>query len=101
MAAGVRKLFGSFVGVATTGYAEPWPAGGIEAPFAFYAINIGGWTTVGRVDGGERSRVAVQEFVADTVMHRLVESFDQLARMEFAPEGLEAIQRRLRDLESG
>jgi nicotinamide-nucleotide amidase len=97
MATGVRKLFGSFVGLATTGYAEAWPAGDVAAPFAFYAVNIGGWTTGGRVDGGDRSRFAVQQFVADTVLRHLIESFGRLVQTETAPEGLEAIQRQLRD----
>ena len=100
MAAGVRKMFGSFVGFSTTGYAEPWPDGGFVAPFAFYAIDIGGWVNAGKIDGGDRSRVAVQEFVADTVMQKLIESFRRLQRLEHAPDGLEEIQRRLQGLEN-
>ncbi len=95
MAAGVRKLFGSFVGLSTTGYSEPWPDGGVDAPFAFYAINIGGWKTAGRIEGGDRSRVAVQEFVAETVMQKLIESFGHLKQLESVP-GLETVQRQLR-----
>jgi nicotinamide-nucleotide amidase len=74
MATGVRTLFGSAVGVSTTGYAEPCPEGGIDQPFAFYAFNINGWTTSGRIDAGARSRIAVQEFVARTVLQKLVEA---------------------------
>jgi nicotinamide-nucleotide amidase len=97
MAAGVRQLFGSFIGVATTGYAEPWPNGNVTTPFAFFAVNIGGWVTAGRIEPGDQPRVAVQEFVADGVMHELVDGFAQLARSEPAPNGLAEIQRLLRD----
>ena len=38
MAFGVTKLFGSDLGVATTGYAEPARAQGIKAPMAWWAI---------------------------------------------------------------
>jgi nicotinamide-nucleotide amidase len=38
MAFGVTQLFGSDVGVATTGYAEPARAAGIKAPMAWWAI---------------------------------------------------------------
>jgi nicotinamide-nucleotide amidase len=38
MAFGVTQLFGSEVGVATTGYAEPSRAAGIKAPMAWWAI---------------------------------------------------------------
>lgn len=100
MAAGVRRLFGSSIGLATTGYAEPWPAGSVETPFAFFAINIGGWTTGDRIEGGDRPRVEVQGFVADTVMHRLIEAFGDLKRLEPAPDGLEEVQRQLRHRES-
>lgn len=100
MAAGVRKLFGSFVGVSTTGYAEPWPEGGVDVPFAFYAINIGGWTTVDRIDGGGRSRVEMQQFVSISVMRELIESFAQLVELGSAPAGLEATQQKLRSQSS-
>ena len=53
----------------------------------------------GKVGGGDRSRVAVQEFVADTVMQKLIESFRHLQRLELAPDGLKEIQRRLQGLE--
>ena len=38
MARGACALFGSDLAVATTGYAEPSPAHGIEAPFAWWAL---------------------------------------------------------------
>lgn len=95
MASGVRKLFGSFVSVSTTGYAEPWPDGGVDAPHAFYAIDIGGWMSAGKIDGQTRSRVAMQHFVSETVLRKLVESFERLKQFEPAPVGLEAVQKQL------
>jgi nicotinamide-nucleotide amidase len=38
MARGALKLFGSDLAVATTGYAEPAPKDGVEAPFAWWAV---------------------------------------------------------------
>ena len=38
MARGAPKLFGSDLAVATTGYAEPSPKDGVEAPFAWWAL---------------------------------------------------------------
>jgi nicotinamide-nucleotide amidase len=97
MAIGVRKMFGSFVGVSTTGYAERWPDGGIDSPFAFYAVDIGGWMRSGRMECKNRNRVEVQEFVAKSTMQKLTESFETLELIEHAPKGLENVQRRLRE----
>lgn len=38
MAKGVCRLFNSRIGIATTGYAEPYPAQEIAIPYAHYAI---------------------------------------------------------------
>ena len=46
MACGVCRLFGSDLGVATTGYAEPYPDRRIEMPFAF-------WGLARRLPGGD------------------------------------------------
>ena len=99
MAAGVRKLFGSFVGISTTGYAERWIDGGIEKPFAFYSIDIGGWVKAGRIDGGERTRVEVQQFVTDAVIKQLIESFRTLQQLRNPPTELASVQRQLRNIE--
>lgn len=97
MAVGVRRLFGSFIGLATTGYAEPWPEGEVELPFAFYAINIGGWMQSGCIEGGKRNRVAMQQFVAETVLRKTIESFEELRRLEATPDGLDTVQQWLRN----
>lgn len=38
MAEGVRDRFGADIGVATTGYAEPWPGGGVSRPMVWIAV---------------------------------------------------------------
>lgn len=77
MARGACALFGSDVGVATTGYAEPAPAAGVLAPFAFWAVarrmenNTYTWRS-GKVVCAGLSRTAVQTVVAQVVMAELL-----------------------------
>jgi nicotinamide-nucleotide amidase len=79
MAAGVCRLFGSDVGVATTGYAEPDPAQGVPEPMAWWAIVrrgprgrvLGQWT--GRVECPGATRTDAQAFVAEAVLAALLE----------------------------
>ena len=86
MARGVCTLFGSDLGLATTGYAEPFdpaqggasPAGGMVQPFAWWALVHelgGGHRTVrsGRIDRPGSSRTQVQEKVAEVVLAELVD----------------------------
>jgi len=78
MAGGVCSLFGSDLGVATTGYAEPAPGQGIAAPMAWWAVchrgSAGpGIVRVGRIELRGLRRVQVQEAVADAVLADLVE----------------------------
>ncbi|MEO6873718.1 MAG: CinA family protein [Opitutaceae bacterium] len=75
MAIGVCKLFGSELGLATTGYAEP--AVGVTVPFAWWGLvheQGGGRRTVrsGRVEFPGATRGQVQEKVAETVLAELV-----------------------------
>jgi nicotinamide-nucleotide amidase len=78
MAAGACRLFGSDVGVATTGYAEPSPADGVREPFAWWAIarrSRRGRITIaggGRVECPGATRVEAQCFVAEAVIAELV-----------------------------
>ena len=77
MARGVCELFGSDLGVATTGYAEPLPAEGVADPFAWWAITHcrrgkAAMLRGGRVECPGATRVDVQMFVADAVLAELV-----------------------------
>ena len=81
MAAGVCSLFGSELGLATTGYAELSAAA--PQPFAWWALvhePAGGRRVVrsGRVDCPGAGRVQVQEKVAETVVAELVKYLREL-----------------------
>lgn len=77
MARGVCELFGSDVGVATTGYAEPSPADKVSEPFAWWALahrRGKKFITVrsGRVECPGASRIDAQAIVAAAVLAELV-----------------------------
>jgi nicotinamide-nucleotide amidase len=77
MARGVCALFGSDLGVATTGYAEPAPADGVTDPFAWWAVahrRRGRYVKIwsGRVECPGATRVDAQAFVADAVLTELL-----------------------------
>lgn len=75
MARGAMKLFGARIGVATTGYAEPDPARGVDAPFAWVAVaREGGAPLVRRVDGAGPGREAMQARTAAAALRLLAES---------------------------
>ena len=62
--------------MATTGYAEPYPAQGVMEPFAFWAlaqVRSDGSTAMqgGRVECGDANRVQAQQRVADVVLGEL------------------------------
>jgi nicotinamide-nucleotide amidase len=81
MARGVCTLFGSDVGVATTGYAEPSPGDGVEHPFAWWALahrRDGGRGAKafiairsGRVECPGANRIEAQAIVADAALTEL------------------------------
>jgi nicotinamide-nucleotide amidase len=78
MARGVCDLFGSDLGVATTGYAEASSGDGVAEPFAWWALaHRRGKTFValrrGRVECPDAKRTEVQTIVAETVLAELVE----------------------------
>lgn len=79
MARGVCWLFGSDLGVATTGYAEPSPADRVEQPFAYWALahraSPGAKFAAvrsGRIECPGAKRVDVQQMVAEAVVGELV-----------------------------
>jgi nicotinamide-nucleotide amidase len=78
MACGVCELFGSALGVATTGYAEPSPMDGVGDPFAWWAIahrRRGRLVVVrsGRVECPGGTRIDVQRIVAEAVLAELID----------------------------
>lgn len=77
MARGVCALFGSELGVATTGYAEPSADWNVSEPFAWWAVahrQDDGKLAVrsGRVNFPGAARTEVQENVADAAVEALV-----------------------------
>ena len=83
MALGACRLFGSDLGLATTGYAEPSPAKGVTAPFAWWALaHVRRGRTVelrsGRVECPGAARVETQAMVAAAVLTELLEYLRQV-----------------------
>lgn len=77
MARGAVRLFDADAAVATTGYAEPDPANGADAPFAFWAIAhrqaARRWhVATGRVVCPGMKREDVQDAVAQAALAELV-----------------------------
>jgi nicotinamide-nucleotide amidase len=77
MARGACMLFGSDVGVSTTGYAEASPQWNVDAPFAWWALArrnpTGGFSVLSaRVECPGLARVDVQERVASAAHDALV-----------------------------
>jgi nicotinamide-nucleotide amidase len=78
MALGVCRLFGSDLGVATTGYAEPSRAEKVTEPFAWWAladVRPRGKPTVfgGRVECPGATRVEAQAIIAAAVIAELLD----------------------------
>ncbi len=76
MARGVCALFGSDLGVSTTGYAEPSNADGVADPFAWWGLahrQRGKWIVrTGRVECPGANRIDAQTSVAEAVVAELV-----------------------------
>lgn len=77
MARGACTLFGSALGAATTGYAEPSPDNDVAIPYAWWAITVcrrGKFTRsrTGRIECPGAKRLEVQQIVAAAVMAELV-----------------------------
>ena len=71
-------MFEADIGVATTGYAEPYDEMGVTVPFAWWAIVEKGvdgeWVErTGRVARESGDRVGMQEFVAEQAFGALVD----------------------------
>lgn len=76
MARGASRMFGSTLGVATTGYAESVLQHGVQHPFAWWAVYCAGSTQGdirwGRVDCPGEIRSEVQRHVAEAALAALV-----------------------------
>lgn len=85
MARGVCRLFGSDLGLATTGYAEPSPADGVMAPFAFWALaHLRRGRAValfgGRVECPGAARIETQAIISAAVLAELMDYLGKLRR---------------------
>ena len=83
MALGTCAFFKSDIGLATTGYAEPYPTQGVNAPFAFWALaqvrpDLPAVVRHGQVDCTGASRVQAQQRVAEAVLSELVKYLIEL-----------------------
>lgn len=83
MAVGVCKLFGSDLGLSTTGYAEPAPDLDRTHPFAWWAIahrgKRGKFTVrTGRIECPGASRIQAQAMIADAALTELMEFVSEL-----------------------
>jgi nicotinamide-nucleotide amidase len=77
MALGACAFFKSDIGLATTGYAEPYPAMGVSQPFAFWALaqvllDEAPVVLSGKIDCPGANRAQAQQRVADAVLGELV-----------------------------
>ncbi|MEO6569142.1 MAG: nicotinamide-nucleotide amidohydrolase family protein [Opitutaceae bacterium] len=78
MAQGACRLFGSDLGLATTGYAEPEPGSRVTNPFAWWAVahrRRGRFVRVlsGRIECPGESRTSTQAIVADAAWAEFTE----------------------------
>ncbi|MBL9214808.1 MAG: CinA family protein [Opitutaceae bacterium] len=85
MSQGACALFGSDLGVATTGYAEPHAADGIRVPTAWWAMchrRRGGWAMVisGLMEMPGMNRVQAQEAVAGEALRNLARYLRELRK---------------------
>lgn len=83
MAAGVCELFGSDLGVATTGYAEPSPSDGAVTPFGWWAVVVRKSSKQferrrGRVECPGATRIGAQMIIAETAYAELVAMVEDL-----------------------
>lgn len=68
MARGVQRMFGTQVGIATTGYAD-----GVELPFAFFAVAVGSTVESRRFDGPGLTRRQMQHRVTVSALELVIE----------------------------
>ena len=72
MVAGIRRLTGADVGIATTGYAEVW--GSITVPMAWIAVDVGGAVRTVMVEAPGLDRHGVQQHVTEVALALVLEA---------------------------
>ena len=72
MAVGVSRLFGTDIGLATTGYAESCPQQGIDKPFAWIAISADGVVESAKVQASCFERIEIQTEIASVILAKLL-----------------------------
>ena len=72
MVQGVCRLFGTDVGLATTGYAD-----GVVTPFSYVGVKVREQMFNLRVEGSGRSRVSMQRHVAAQAVNALVRALEE------------------------
>lgn len=80
MAKGVCAMFGSSIGIGTTGYAEPYTDAKIDLPHAYVAVwssEANSVVTVKRIVGSDLSRSMMQRFVADHAVFLLLQHLER------------------------
>lgn len=78
MATNVSRIFGSNIGIGTTGYAEAYPEEKVGMPFGYYAIYLNLKTTEppelisNKIQVNGLDRNLTRHYFADTVLSRLI-----------------------------
>ncbi len=98
MARGASAFFGSSIGLATTGYAEPSRDAGIDYPFAYVAAEVLGRSWFWRVDGGLGTRTEVQCHVAEQSVIHLMDALRNLAGQDTLPGDIGRLQEAVREV---
>ncbi len=87
MAQGVCNAFSADIGIATTGYAEPYPEQNVLNPFAYIAICVktaDDFKTVyqEKTEGKGLNRGEMQNFISTTALHALRDYLTGVAQVE-------------------
>ncbi|MDW3193487.1 MAG: CinA family protein [Cytophagales bacterium] len=78
MATHVSRIFGSNIGIGTTGYAEPYPEEEVTIPYCFYALYLhlkpseSPTVIANKIQIGGLDRNLTRHYFADTVLSRLI-----------------------------
>lgn len=73
MASGVCDMFGTNVGISTTGYSEPMFDKGVDYPFAYVAVCINSVLSVKKIDAVGMTRNEVRSFICNKAIELCLE----------------------------